>query len=67
MRVVPLSELKTKWSIWVAALWGSVGGLILVGSAYLYTNWDWRIGALIVAMSSSFAVARWLKQPGTEQ
>ena len=55
-----------KWSLWVAAFWGGVGALIVVLSAWLYQSFDWRIGALLIFISASFAVARVLKQPGTE-
>jgi hypothetical protein len=55
-----------KWSLWVAAFWGATGAVIVVLSALLYQHFDWRVGVLLVAVSASFAVARVLKQPGTE-
>lgn len=55
-----------KWSLWVAAFWGAVGAIIVILSALLYQHFDWRIGALLIVASASFAVARVLKQPGTE-
>jgi hypothetical protein len=55
-----------KWSLWVAAFWGAVGAVIVILSALLYQDFDWRIGALLIVVSASYAVARVLKQPGTE-
>ena len=55
-----------KWSLWVAAFWGTIGAVIVILSALLYQHFDWRIGALLIVASASFAVARVLKQPGTE-
>lgn len=57
---------KSLWSMWVAAFWGGVGAVIVILSALLYSKFDWRIGVLLIAVSASFAVARALKQPGTE-
>lgn len=54
------------WSVWVAAFWGAVGALIVLMSASLYSRFDWRVGGLLILVSASFAVARFLKQPGTE-
>jgi hypothetical protein len=54
------------WSVWVAGFWGAAGAVIVVLSALLYQRFDWRIGALLIAVSASFAIARFLKQPGTE-
>lgn len=67
MRLLPFSEIKSKWSMWVAAFWGAIGAVILVLSAYLYNTFDWWVGGLVIVMSATFAVARWAKQPGTEQ
>lgn len=53
--------------MWVAAFWGAVGAIILVLSAYLYNTFSWWVGGLVIVMSATFAVARWAKQPGTEQ
>ena len=53
-------------SVWVAAFWGAVGGVIVVLSAFLYQFFDWKLGALLVFMSATFAVARFTKQPGIE-
>lgn len=64
---LPFSEIKTKWSMWVAAFWGGFGALIVVLSAYLYSTFIWWVGVLVIVMSATFAVARWAKQPGTEQ
>lgn len=61
------TELGRLWSMWVAAFWGAVGALIVVLSAYLYSTFDWRVGALLILVSVTFAIARFLKQPGTEQ
>ena len=55
-----------KWSLWVAAFWGAVGGIIVILSALLYQDFDWRIGTLLIFVSASYAVARVLKQPGTD-
>lgn len=60
------SEAKRLWSVRVAAFWGAVGTLIIVLGAYLNYAFDWRVGALLVFVGASFAVARFLKQPGTE-
>ena len=57
---------KTYWSLWVAAFWGAVGGIIMLLGAFLYQSFNWWVGALLVVASTSFAVARYLKQPGTE-
>lgn len=54
------------WSIWVAGFWGAVGGVIILLGALLYDSFNWGVGALLVVASASFAVARYLKQPGTE-
>ncbi len=61
------NEFKRLWSVRVAAFWGAIGAVIVILSAYLYTTFDWRVGALLIFVSASFAVARVLKQPGTEQ
>lgn len=60
------AELARLWSVRVAAFWGAVGAVIVILSAYLYNTFDWRVGALLIFASASFAVARVLKQPGTE-
>jgi hypothetical protein len=67
VRLISAKELKTKWSIWVAAFWSFIGALIIVLSAYLSASFDWRVGALIIGLSVTFGVARALKQPGTEE
>lgn len=61
------AELARLWSVRVAAFWGAVGAIIVVLSAYLYSTFNWWVGALLIVISASFAVARVLKQPGTEQ
>jgi len=61
------TELLRLWSVWVAAFWGAVGAVIVILSAYLYSTFNWWVGALLIVISASFAVARVLKQPGTEQ
>lgn len=66
-KLIPGGKAVRLWSIWTAAFWGAVGAVIVILSAYLYNTFDWRVGALLVAVSASFAVARVLKQPGTEQ
>lgn len=60
-------QIKRLWSVRVAAFWGAVGAVIVILSAYLYNTFDWRVGVLLVLVSATFAVARVLKQPGTEQ
>jgi hypothetical protein len=60
------TELGRLWSVRVAAFWGAVGAIIVILSAYLYSTFDWRVGGLLILVSASFAVARVLKQPGTE-
>jgi hypothetical protein len=55
-----------KWSLWVAAFWGATGAVIVILSALLYQSFNWWVGVLLVTASASFAVARVLKQPGTE-
>lgn len=69
MRLIddPWGELKRLWSVRVAAFWGAVGALIVIMSAYLYNSFNWWVGGLLILASASFAVARVLKQPGTEQ
>jgi len=64
MRLV--DNWHTRWSVWVAAFWGAIGALIVILSALYYQSTDWRIGAALIAVSATFAVARVLKQPGTE-
>lgn len=59
--------LKRTWSARVAFFWGGVGGLIVVLGAYLYKDFSWAVGLLLIAASASFAVARVLKQPGTDE
>lgn len=54
------------WSIWVAGFWGAVGALIIILSALLYEQFNWTTGFLLIAASVSIAIARFLKQPGTE-
>ena len=61
------AQLLRLWSVRVAAFWGAVGALVVILSAYLYNTFDWRVGALLIVVSASFALARALKQPGTEQ
>jgi len=61
-----IEDIHGKWSIWVAGFWGAFGAVIAVLSAFLYTRWDWRVGALIIFMSATFAIARVLKQPGAD-
>jgi hypothetical protein len=53
-------------SVWVAAFWGAVGGIIVVLSALLYQSFDWRIGALLIFVSATFAIARFTNQPGAK-
>lgn len=59
-------QIKRLWSVRVAAFWGAVGAIIVILSAYLYNTFDWWVGGLLIVVSASFAVARVLKQPGTE-
>lgn len=59
-------DLHKKLSIWVAGFWGALGAVIVILSALLYQRFDWRIGALLIVVSASLAIARALKQPGTE-
>lgn len=54
------------WSVWVAGFWGGIGAIIVVLSAWLNQKFDLRLGALLIFVSVSFAIARFLKQPGTE-
>jgi hypothetical protein len=54
------------WSIWIAGFWGAVGAVIVILSALLYQHFDWRIGTLLILASATFAIARVLKQPGTD-
>ena len=61
------SQVKQLWSFRVAAFWGAVGGIIIVLSAYLNYIFDWKVGLLLILASISFAVARAMKQPGTEE
>lgn len=58
--------LHRAWSVWVAAFWGAAGAVVVILSALLYQRFDWRLGVLLIVVSMSFAVARFLKQPGTE-
>lgn len=58
--------LRRAWSVWVAGFWGAAGSVIVILSALLYQRFDWRLGALLIVVSASFAIARLLKQPGTE-
>jgi len=60
------AEFRRLWSVRVAAFWGAVGAVIVILSAYLYNTFDWWVGGLLILVSASFAVARVLKQPGTE-
>lgn len=60
------SEAKRLWSVRIAAFWGAVGALIMVLGAYLNYSFDWKVGLLLIVVGASFAVARFLKQPGTE-
>lgn len=53
------------WSVWVAGFWGAAGAIIIILSALLYQGFDWRIGLLLIVVSASVAIARFLKQPGT--
>lgn len=61
------AEIPQLWSIWAAAFWGAVGAVIVILSAYLYSDFNWWVGGLLVLASVSFAIARVFKQPGTEQ
>jgi hypothetical protein len=60
------TQFKRLWSVRVAAFWGAVGAVIVILSAYLYNTFDWWVGGLLILASASFAVARFLKQPGTD-
>lgn len=61
-----IDDWHRMWSLWIAAFWGAIGAVIAILSALLYVHFDWRLGVLLIAASASFAVARVLKQPGTE-
>lgn len=56
---------RRAWSVLVAGFWGAVGAVIVILSALLGQRFDWRIGVLLIVVSASFAIARFLKQPGT--
>lgn len=58
-------DAHTKWSVWVAGFWGVVGALIVIFSALLYQGFNLWVGGLLILSSASFAIARYLKQPGT--
>jgi hypothetical protein len=60
------AQVLRLWSVRVAAFWGAVGALVVILSAYLYNTFNWWVGGLLILVSASFAVARVLKQPGTE-
>lgn len=53
-------------SVWIAGFWGAMGAVIVILSALLYQNFDWRIGGLLIIVSATFAIARFTKQPGAE-
>jgi hypothetical protein len=57
---------KHLWSLWAAGFWGFIGALVVILSALFYQAPDWKIGAALIAASISIAIARVLKQPGTE-
>lgn len=59
-------ELRRLWSIRVAAFWGAVSGLLLIWPALADSIpiWAYAVGGITVSMS--FAVARFLKQPGAD-
>lgn len=65
------SELRRLWSARIAMFWGLVGGLILVGP--LVSDEAKAVvgpvpfGGLLILASISFAAARFLKQPGTDE
>ena len=61
-----IDNWHTRWSVWLAAFWGAIGGLLVVLSALLYVNFSWAVGALVIVISATIAIARVLKQPGIE-
>lgn len=64
------TEWKRLWSIRVVVLWGAVAGLILtlplISEYVIAITGPWIFGANLVVLSIAFAVARYLKQPGTD-
>ena len=58
--------LKRTWSIRVTAFWGAVSGLILIWPAIdtVLPVWFYALGGVVISMV--WAVARVLKQPGTD-
>lgn len=63
--------LKRAWSIRVAAFWGLLGGLVallpLVSDETKALVGPWAFALAFLAMFVSVTVARFLKQPGTEE
>jgi len=54
------------WSIWMAGFWGFVGAAIIILTGLFYAEPNWLTGGLLIVASVSIAIARYLKQPGTE-
>lgn len=59
-------ELLRLWSIRVVAFWGAVYGLILVWPGLAGSLPPLLYAVVGVVMCTSFIVARFLKQPGTD-
>jgi hypothetical protein len=60
------AEFLRLWSMRVVAFWGAVFGLILVWPGLASAMPPLLYAGMGVLMCASFAVARFLKQPGTD-
>ena len=68
MQFISWFEAKSRWSIWVAGFWGAVGAAIIILSALLYEDGvNFWTGGLLILASVSMGIARFLRQPGTEE
>lgn len=58
---------KRAWSVRVAGFWGAFGAVIILLPQVADRLPLWIYGPLFIAMSATFAGARFLKQPGIEE
>lgn len=67
MKTIPISELRSRWSVWVAVFWSIIYGIILIWPGIAGSIPTKAYAAIGIITGASYGVARWLKQPGTDQ
>ncbi len=69
MKVVVNKWLDWSWprhAVFAALFWGAVAGLILVWPAIMLVVPLWLAVSGAIGLSAAFALAKYLKRPGTE-